>query len=198
MQIDLNHGAVKAYSATDMGKYLIINANADNYPIELGNVKFKWDGSMDGGSTYSWSIDSSGKARFNSMVVNGGSIGGVTISHGDIAGSGWSLSEDGATFTKLTVGNYIFEPITINYSRYTGIEDITQDNNPSNNSGAFGYVSGFNNANKVKLYIGEEPVTDKQGNHVEVITKINPTYKMASFSQYTKTICGLNEEETEE
>lgn len=117
MEINMNNGCITAYNSNNANKNLLIDASNKTYPIQLGtigsyNLKLGWDGSLQGGTTYTWSINSSGKATFNSMTVNsgsfngyiyasGGTIGGCTIKSGTISGSGWELSSSGAIFNGL-------------------------------------------------------------------------------------------------
>ena len=89
--IDMNSGTIKA---TKTGKSLYIDSEAATYPIQLGtsndyNLKLGWDGSLQGGSLYDWSINESGVATFNYLIANGGSldtctIGNATITNADI------------------------------------------------------------------------------------------------------------------
>jgi hypothetical protein len=102
----------------------------NNYNLKLG-----WDGSLQGGTTYTWSITSSGKAIFNSMTVNsgsfngyiyasGGTIGGCKISSGSISGTNWSLSNEGyAKFDGIQMGNAIFRPVEIRIPQSVNISD---------------------------------------------------------------------------
>jgi hypothetical protein len=109
--------------------------------IDSYNLKLGWDGSLQGGTTYTWSITSSGKATFNSMTVNsgsfngyiyasGGTIGGCKISSGSISGSGWTLSSSAATFNGL---NLIVDGITHNLTLTTSSIPIYVPNTRTEN-----------------------------------------------------------------
>ena len=78
MEFDLNNGKITAYNSENAGRALSIDSESD-YPIQAGsidnyNLKFGWDGSIHGGSTYDWTIGADGTATFNRLNSNGGSL----------------------------------------------------------------------------------------------------------------------------
>lgn len=111
MNLDIYNGKIELYKNTNS---FLINSHADYYPFQLGQeatgytFQVGWDGSLKGGSEWTWSITSAGKATFSNLSSNnawigGGTIGGCRISSGSISGSGWSLGADGATFSGIKI-----------------------------------------------------------------------------------------------
>ena len=131
MQIDMNDGAITLFNPSSPGKNVLI-ASEESYPFQVGPIndrtfRIGWDGALSGGTTYSWSINSSGKATFNSLTVNGGTfkgyiyayggtIGGCTISGGSISGGNWSLNAEGT----ITIGDIEAEPGILPVLDYDG------------------------------------------------------------------------------
>ena len=116
MQIDVGKGFIKMYREGSSDNAILIDSTAaasDGYPFQVGKVdkdgnrafRVKWDGTIEGGSTYPWKITSGGDATFDQLTANGGKIGGITINKSSLSGKGWSLSYDGANFTSINVGN---------------------------------------------------------------------------------------------
>jgi hypothetical protein len=63
----------------------------NNTTLTGGNITLNSNGSISGGSTYTWSIGTDGYATFNGISANGGRIAGYTISGNSLkAGSGSS------------------------------------------------------------------------------------------------------------
>ena len=166
MEINMNNGCITAYNRSNAGKNLVIDSGASNYPIQLGtidnyNLKLGWDGSLQGGTTYTWSITSSGKATFNSMTVNsgsfngyiyasGGTIGGCKISSGSISGTNWSLNNEGrANFTGITVDGYDLNVITIQ----AGATAKVAASQPSGVYSGYSVVTNIGAAYRDKCYV---------------------------------------------
>lgn len=77
--------------------------------LTAGNITLNSNGSITGGSSYAWSIDTNGSAVFNNLTANGsGTIGGWKIgnstltggslilnSNGSMSGPYWSIGTDG-------------------------------------------------------------------------------------------------------
>ena len=70
-----------------------------------GKMELKSNGTLKGGSSYSWSINSAGTATFNRIKADkGGTIGNCTISENGIYSSGWNINSDGsASFKNIKI-----------------------------------------------------------------------------------------------
>lgn len=91
-----------------------------------GNMELQSNGTLKGGSSYSWSINSAGTATFNRIKADkGGTIGNCTISENGIysssdAGS-WHINANGtASFNAITATGGKIGGWTINTSTLTG------------------------------------------------------------------------------
>lgn len=108
-----------------------------------GHMELQSNGTLKGGSSYSWSIDSAGIATFNRIKADkGGTIGNCTISENGIyssssAGS-WHINANGtASFNAITAtGGYIGGCTISNNSIYTGSWKLN-----SNGSASFSNVT---------------------------------------------------------
>lgn len=70
---------------------LLIDAAQSTYPIQLGPdaspvLKFGWDGSIYGGTTFKWNIQANGNGTFNRLNVNSGIFDGITVGNANVTG----------------------------------------------------------------------------------------------------------------
>lgn len=79
-----------------------------------GNIELNSDGSLKGGSTYTWSIGTDGTATFNKLTANNASING-TVTTGNLTATGGKI----ANFT--ISGGYLYNGIGIGTAKSCGI-----------------------------------------------------------------------------
>lgn len=83
-------GVLKSYSG------VIGGWNISRNKLSAGNMEINSAGSIKGGSSYGWSIDTAGTAIFNRIKAdNSGTIGGWTINGAMLTGGGTTLNSNG-------------------------------------------------------------------------------------------------------
>lgn len=92
-------GILKSYSG------IIGGWNISKNKLSASNMEINSNGSIKGGSTYSWSIDSAGTATFKRIKADvGGTIGNCNISSTGIYSDGWRINSNGsASFNNVTI-----------------------------------------------------------------------------------------------
>lgn len=93
-----------------------------------GHMELQSNGTLKGGSSYSWSINSAGTATFNRIKADkGGTIGNCSISENGIYSSGWHINSDGsASFNNVTItgGSLIIGAASINNAGHAKFTDV--------------------------------------------------------------------------
>ena len=164
-------GSTYSWSISDNGTATFnkLNANSGslNY-MSIDNVTIG-SGKIGGCTIESGKIYGSGWSLTSGKItVTSGSIGGCAINSNGISGSKWSLKSDGyATFTGITMGNYILDVENINYDAW--VPSYTTGGTSGDNAV---YVYGGYLTNFVQVY-------DTSGNAVSVPTSI--TFNKANF-----------------
>jgi hypothetical protein len=94
-------GVLNAYSGTIGGWTL----SKTKFTSSNGKMEINSAGSIKGGSTYDWEINTAGIATFKRIKADvGGTIGNCTISENGLYSSGWHINSDGsASFSNVTV-----------------------------------------------------------------------------------------------
>ena len=136
IEFDIGQGYFLGYNNANANNAITIDTRDTTYGLQLGpkgnyNLKLGWDGSLAGGDTFKWSIDSKGTATFDSLIANAGEIKEMDINgayirsaeigsayvSGTLKGkSGWSLSSD-----TLTLGGYATKVSDIAYFAPTAV-----------------------------------------------------------------------------
>ena len=103
-----------------------------------GHMELRSNGTLKGGSSYEWSINSVGTATFNRIKADkGGTIGGCNIHEGGIystsGGNTWYINNNGtASFNKITATGGTIGGCTISGSSiYTGSWRLNSDGSAS-------------------------------------------------------------------
>ena len=103
-----------------------------------GHMELQSNGTLKGGSSYEWSINSAGTATFNRIKADkGGTIGGCNIHEGGIysssGGNTWYINNNGtASFNKITATGGTIGGCTISGSSiYTGSWRLNSDGSAS-------------------------------------------------------------------
>ena len=93
-----------------------------------GHMELQSNGTLKGGSSYSWSINSAGTATFNRIKADkGGTIGNCSISENGIYSSGWHINSDGsASFNNVTItgGSLTIGAASINNAGHAKFTDV--------------------------------------------------------------------------
>lgn len=100
MQINMRTPKIEMWENGNTGQGIYIDASRTSYPIQVGscynagegkdnlNLRIGWDGSLRGGSSYSWAIEADGDTVFNKINAKSGKIGNWTLSSTGLSGSG--------------------------------------------------------------------------------------------------------------
>lgn len=106
---------------------LYIDANHAKFPIQLGEssspvLKFGWDGSIYGGSSFAWNILANGNATFNRLNASSGVFSGINVSNANISG-GYigNATINAANITgSLKFGNESYDAKTLSFTYLYG------------------------------------------------------------------------------
>ena len=142
LTFNVGEGFLSSTNASNSSEQFVIDTRSGvTHPLQIGakrsngrrNFSIGWDGSLEGGSSYAWSITAGGKATFKNLSItsygnlNGcyignatisgatignakitsGTIGGCTIKDGGITCGAWTLSSSGLSHS--TQGDLILK-----------------------------------------------------------------------------------------